>query len=231
MIAIVIPARNEAERIEQCLRAAQVAARHPGLHQEAVLIIVAADSCTDGTAQLARPVANLVIEGDFGDVGSARAAAAEQALHRGARWLANTDADSVVPADWLAAQLAYGSDAFCGIVGVGDWEDYSASVSEAFQVLTVAAPGHPHVHGANLGVAADAYVRAGGFQPGAAHEDVSLVKRLAAIGAVIARQPSPRVMTSARRSSRAREGFSDYLKALEAGLLRSPAAVGPSGTP
>lgn len=231
MIAILIPARNEAARIERCLYAARVAASDPGLRAETVVIIVAADSCTDDTAQLARPIADLVVEDDFGDVGSARAAAAEQALLRGARWLANTDADSIVPADWLVGQLSFGADVFCGIVGVGDWEDYPASVSEAFQTLTVAAPGHPHVHGANLGVSASCYIRAGGFQPGSAHEDVSLVARLAGIGAVIARQPAPRVMTSARRSSRAREGFSDYLKHLEAELLRSPGAVGFPGCP
>lgn len=231
MIAILIPARNEALRIERCLRSARIAATHPGLHGESTVIIVAADSCKDPTAQLARSLADVVIEGDFGDVGSARAAAADEALGRDARWLANTDADSIVPPDWLAGQLAYRADAFCGIVGVEDWEDYSTGVSEAFRKTTIDTPHHPHVHGANLGVCADAYIRAKGFLPGAAHEDVSLVKRLLDTGAVIARQPSPRVTTSARRSSRAREGFSDYLKTLEASLRLSLGASSSSQQP
>jgi thymidine phosphorylase len=38
--------------------------------------------------------------------------------------------------------------------------------------------GHRHIHGANLGICAKAYVRAGAFQAMTAHEEVQLVSDL-----------------------------------------------------
>lgn len=224
MIAVLIPARDEAEHIQRCLSSVRVAAADPRLAGERVVIVVAADSCTDGTEALAGSAADAVIAGSFGNVGDARRAAASRALDLGARWFANTDADTVVPDDWLSAQLGYGADAFCGIVTVMDWEDYAPEMVAAFEGTERVEVGHPHIHGANLGVSSAAYLCAGGFQSGHAHEDVALVARLVSCGASIARQPTPRVVTSARRNSRAREGFSDYLKNLERGLQASAAA-------
>jgi hypothetical protein len=71
-----------------------------------------------------------------------------------------------------------------------------------------------HIHGANLGVSADAYVRAGGFKPLAFDEDIALVNALKATGARIAWSAAPRVRTSARLDSRACNGFGDYLRFL-----------------
>src|SRR5690606_39684918 len=55
--------------------------------------------------------------------------------------------------------------------------------------------GHPHVHGANLGVSAAAYRAVGGFPPLAAHEDQALVAALARDGFVLARRPQDRKST------------------------------------
>lgn len=225
MIGVLIPARNEVELLQRCLSSVRAAAEDKRLGGEQVVIIVAADSCTDGTEALAGSAADVVVAGTFGNVGDARAAAAGKALELGARWFANTDADTIVPQDWLSAQLAYGADAFCGIVTVLDWEDYAPEMVAAFYGTESVEVDHPHVHGANLGVSDAAYLRAGGFQSGQAHEDVSLVTRLVACGASIARQPTPHVVTSARRNSRAREGFSDYLKNLESRLRASASAL------
>lgn len=215
MIAVLIPARDEVELVQRCLSSVRIAAKDERLGGEGVVIVVAADSCIDGTEALAGSLADVVIAGKFGNVGDARGAAASKALELGARWFANTDADTIVPKDWLSAQLAYGADAFCGIVTVVDWEGYGPGMASAFEGTESVEAGHPHVHGANLGVSASAYCNAGGFRSAQAHEDVSLVTRLVASGASIARQPTPCVVTSARRNSRAREGFSDYLKTLE----------------
>lgn len=68
-----------------------------------------------------------------------------------------------------------------------------------------------HVHGANLGVSADAYRRAGGFPPLKCSEDAALVDRLIATGARIAWSAAPRVTTSARTVARVRGGFGDTL--------------------
>jgi thymidine phosphorylase len=79
------------------------------------------------------------------------------------------------------------------------------------------------VHGANLGVSAEAYLRAGGFQALACSEDVALVEALKASGARIAWSAAPRVTTSARTNARARGGFGDTLLAVVAAAL----VVGP----
>ena len=59
------------------------------------------------------------------------------------------------------------------------------------------------INRANLGVAAEAYRRAGGFAPLACSEDVALVESLTAIGARIAWSAGPRVTTSGRTDARA----------------------------
>lgn len=215
MIAVLIPAHNERVLLESTVASIRASAADPALAGETVLVVVAADRCTDGTTGVAYAIADEVVELSAGNVGAARAAAASRAEALGARWLANTDADTIVPVRWLSKQLSFAADAFCGIVTVADWGDYCEDVVSAFAVSEKRISDHPHIHGANLGVSTAAYRNCGGFLPGAVHEDVSLVTRLAASGAIIAREPDPVVITSARRTPRARGGFGDYLKNLE----------------
>lgn len=215
MIGVLVPAHDEAGAIDACLGSIRAAAACPRLRGEPVVVVVALDACRDGTAAACRRAGTVTVSLEARNVGKARAAAAEALLARGARWLASTDADSRVPRDWLSAQLACRADAFCGTVRVGDWTDFDPAVVRAFQAREQYRDGHPHVHGANLGVSAHAYRAVGGFPPAAAHEDQGLVARLAQAGFSIARRDAPAVWTSARRDARARHGFGDYLLALE----------------
>jgi len=218
MIAVLIPAHNEETLIGACLQSVSAAARHPALFGESVEIIVALDRCVDGTAGIVAQYSAHAVRLTEGNVGLARAAAAARALELGARWLALTDADTRVPDDWLAAQLAAGAEAFCGAVTVDDWEDYSVGMAVAFVGSELVQDGHPHIHGANMGISARSYLRCGGFQPLAVSEDVALIRSLEALGLPIARLAKPLVRTSARRNARAVGGFSDYLKGMEARL-------------
>lgn len=215
MIGVAIPARNEGRCIAACIESVKIAAADPALHGEQVYVFVALDRCSDATKELALRGGAKCIEVEAGNVGVARSIAVRAAIDHGARWIASTDADTVVPTDWLSSQLAYGCDAFCGIVTVDDWQDFDARVARAFVGLESPTSGHPHIHGANLGVSAVAYQRCGGFQPLAVSEDVALIEALVATGATIAREPQPVVITSARRKSRTTGGFSTYLVALE----------------
>lgn len=219
MIAVLIPAHNEEALIAQCLRSVELAAQSPALRGEAVTVIVALDGCTDGTEAIATRFGATLVHTAGGNVGAARAAAAERALALGARWLANTDADTRVPPDWLSAQLADGADAFCGIVTVDDWSDYCVGMAAAFVGAGTPHDGHPHVHGANLGISAAAYRACGGYAPLRCSEDVALIDAVVASGGTVARRARPCVHTSARRHARARGGFSDYLQTLERRLL------------
>jgi len=228
MIAVTLPAHNEEQLIAACLQSLKVAALHPALRDEQVVIVVALDRCSDATGWICERFGVEVITVDAGCVGVARAAASERALALGARWIGCTDADSVVPPDWLARQLQCGASAFCGVVAVGDWLDYPQAVREQFLQGEHAVDGHPHVHGATLGFSAVAYRQCGGFAPLTTGEDVALIQAMHGAGMQVARLASPRVMTSARRHARAPHGFSEFLRRLEqrVGLATDEVVVG-----
>jgi hypothetical protein len=139
-------------------------------------------------------------------------------LDREAVWLATTDADTLVPPGWLAQQRAYalsGWDAVVGTVTVADWSQYPAEVPRLFQERYDRWQGvHPHVHGANLGVRAAAYLSAGGFGTDTTAEDHALVDSLSGAGSRILRTTTVNVVTSARRRARAPQGFSHLLSML-----------------
>jgi len=231
MLGIVIPAHNEALLIADALAAVMAAARHPGLDGEPVEVVVVLDSCTDTTGVLASRAGARTVSLNARNVGVARAVGAEAMLAVGARWLAFTDADTVVSPSWLVDQLALDADAVCGSIGVDDWSAHGPQAVELlahFKRTYRDEDGHRHIHGANLGVSAEAYRRAGGFQHLACSEDVALVQALEATGARIAWSAKPRVVTSARREARAKGGFAD---ALLGALASSLAAVVPPTVP
>lgn len=178
------------------------------------------DDCSDDTGD----VAPGAVEVHAGNVGVARAAGFAEVLRReagrpaGQLWLATTDADSVVPPDWLAEQLrlaAGGAEVVAGTVGVQDWSQQPEGVRRQF-ARTYGSPrtGHGHVHGANLGLSAAAYTGAGGVPPLALAEDAALVDALRAGGHRIVATGRIPVLTSARRESRTVGGFADHLRAL-----------------
>lgn len=233
MIGVVIPAHNEAEHIGATLDAMTRAAIHPALNGERVRVMLVLDSCDDATSDIvqafceAHDVSKMALS--VRNVGMARAAGASQLLDDGARWLAFTDADTIVSPDWLVKQLALDADVVCGSIGIDDWSAHGAQsdfIREHFARTYTDADGHRHIHGANLGVSAEAYRRVGGFRPLACSEDVALVEALQAVGANIAWSAAPRVSTSARGNARARGGFGDTLLAvIAAGMSAVDAPV------
>lgn len=225
-------AHNEARHIGRCLASLHLAAQCPALDGEAVTLYVVADDCSDATPQLAAKAGAAVVTCTARNVGVARALGAQEALRDGARWLAFTDADSRVSPDWLAQQHAQASDAVCGTVEVRDWRSWGAlqhGMRTHFAHSYCDADGHRHIHGANLGVSAEAYRKAGGFAALASSEDVALVQALQHCGARIAWSAAPRVTTSARRRYRAPGGFGATLaqvaqQAIAAGPVTAGAA-------
>ncbi|MEY2516009.1 MAG: glucosyl-3-phosphoglycerate synthase, partial [bacterium] len=112
---VVVPAHDEAQRIEACLRAL---ADQQGLRAEQYEVVLVLDCCRDATRATARRVAAelprlrlTVLECDVKGAGHARrigmdfACARLRAVGRLDGLLASTDADSRVARDWLAAQL------------------------------------------------------------------------------------------------------------------------------
>jgi hypothetical protein len=136
-------------------------------------------------------------------------------------WLATTDADSLVPPDWFVRQMGYrsgGADLVVGTVHVVDWQDRSRLRPHWERAYAAdhhpRAPGHRHVHGANLSFSAAAYLRAGGFADVASDEDVRLVQACRSAGASVIWASDLSVATSARRIGRAPLGFAWYLNQL-----------------
>jgi hypothetical protein len=132
-------------------------------------------------------------------------------------WLATTDADSRVPRRWLRAQLLQheaGYDVWAGRVRVTDWALHRRVLQSRWQREYESE--HQPIHGANLGFNAGRYLSAGGFPPLRTGEDRALVRAMAARGAECCFDDSLRVITSARRESRAPQGFSHALNLIEA---------------
>jgi glycosyltransferase involved in cell wall biosynthesis len=238
---MVVPAHNEAELLPSCL--ASLRRAEAALCATPVHLVVVADACRDQTARMARRAGAVVVTIGARRVGAARAAGVREVLRRTSHldpasvWLANTDADTIVPPGWLARQVRYadtGWDAVAGTIRVDDWSGYPAATRSLFRERygdwdggTVDATGvagavgaageHPHVHGANLGCRAAAYLAAGGFGDLATAEDHALVAALTATGSRVLHASDLAVVTSARRPGRAPDGFSGYLARLDAG--------------
>ncbi|HET6484038.1 MAG TPA: glycosyltransferase [Actinoplanes sp.] len=210
-IAVVVPAHDEHNLLPGCLHSLAAATRPP----TEVEIIVVADACRDDTAELAVAAGATVLRIDVQNVGVARAIGMDHALRRGPEglWLATTDADSRVPPVWLWWQLAHaqaGTDLLAGTVTVDDWSGWPGTVPGIYEAGYVSAP-EPHVHGANLGISATAYLAAGGFRPVDHDEDRGLVNEVLALGGRVVADPRCPVVTSARADGRAPLGFSTHL--------------------
>ncbi|MFD4789632.1 glycosyltransferase [Streptomyces sp. NPDC058459] len=224
-LAVVIPAHDEERLLPSALAALARAARHPELAAERVLTVVVADACRDRTAAVARDAGALVVETDCRSPGRARAAGVRLALERcltgpSAVWIATTDADSVVPSGWLAHQRARAREGWQAVVGTVALPLSSPLAAPHLALYETTRPPagapwlHPHVHGANLGFDAHAYLDAGGFPPLTTGEDHALVRALERRGHRVLRTADCPVLTSPRLRSRARGGFGHFLSAM-----------------
>jgi glucosyl-3-phosphoglycerate synthase len=228
---VVVPARNEEQRIAACVAA--LAEQH-GVPTSRYEVIVILDGCTDATRARLQQVAidapelrlhHVSLVASTG-VGHARRLgmdlACERLLALGRRdgLIASTDADSVVDDDWLAAQLellSEGAQAIGGLILL-DGAEAGELDSEALAVRSRAAERrmqrvraredgslieHHQFSGASLALTAAAYERCGGLPVRAALEDEALERSLRVQGVVIHRTRRVRVRTSARTDGRA----------------------------
>jgi len=222
-VGVIVPAHNEQDLLPACLAAVRRAAR--ALRGTPVHLVVAADACGDRTVLAARRGGASVVTISAENVGAARAAGVQEVLRRTGHldpadvWLATTDADTLVPPCWLRQQRRYASrgwDAVVGTVRVADWSGYRPGTRSLFsRRYDGGTDRHSHVHGANLGFRASAYLTAGGFPAVPTAEDRALVSALTAAGARVLRTRALPVVTSARREARAPQGFSQHLAELD----------------
>lgn len=226
-IEVVIPARDERKDIARCVESVTTAMRHLGRERPGVTagVTVVCDSCTDDTAAVAAAVGARSLICAFGCVGAARRKGAADAIERARNadiedrrlWLANTDADTTVSETWLLDQVLFGDNGFDVVIGTVIPTGLSDQVDELWRTKHQLTEGHDHVHGANLGIRASTYLKAGGFAPLAVHEDRDLVGRVKMQTSRWIATHRTNVMTSGRTDSRVVGGFASYVANLAAG--------------
>jgi hypothetical protein len=149
-VGVVVPARDEQERIGRCLRSLRRALAHvPDGVDTAVAVVL--DRCTDATPQRVAAALSewpeatmLTVQDDesgpcptigrAGSVGRPRGGGVGALRDLGLRalldrlsghpaagtWLLSTDADTTVPADWARAHLRHAADGVHGVAGLAD---------------------------------------------------------------------------------------------------------------
>ena len=228
---VVVPARDEEQRIGACLDAL---AAQVEIEPAAYETIVVLDACTDATGRQVEEARRrwpelrlFTLPGPGRGAGPARATGMDvacarlESIGRVEGLLATTDADSVVTPDWIARQLeaiAAGAEAIGGEILLDAAEaerlpgavirGRDADLVERTHLAQCRGPAeHAHFAGASIGLTPHAYRRAGGMGWLAALEDQELEDRLAAASVPIHRLRPVRVTTSARTDGRAERGL------------------------
>jgi glycosyltransferase involved in cell wall biosynthesis len=233
-VAVVIPAHDEEALIGRCLASviravAHAREREPDL---ATTVVVVLDACTDTTAPQVRRWPVEVVEVSARSVGTARRTGIAHALSALASpshdtWIAMTDADTVVPRNWITHQLDLmdaGIDLVLGTVRP-DFADLSARHAAYWRATHPRGRPPGNVHGANLGVRARTYARAGGIRDLVEHEDVALVRAVRALGAREHASDVHEVETSGRFTGRTPAGYAAFLRQVHAWVDAEPLAA------
>jgi hypothetical protein len=239
---VAVPARDERERIGDCLRALCL---QQGRTRHAVLLLL--NNTSDGTADVVRrmiptlPRPVHVVEHAF----AASKANAGQARRLAMAWAADlikengvlltTDADGRVAPDWMetnVAALRQGADAVCGraVIDVEEAalipthlhteEDrvcaYGALLDEIHALFDPDPadpwPRHTEHSGASIAVRKHFYVRAGGIPAVPTGEDRKFLQNLRCVDARIRHAPDVSVTVSGRIVGRAAGGMADTIR-------------------
>lgn len=241
-IVVAIPARNEAARIGDCLRAA---ALQQGTERHAILVLL--NNCTDGSADVIRdlkpnlPCPLHVVKHNFpparANAGHARRLAMRLAadLVRPGGVLLTTDADGRVAPDWIEANMAAiaaGADVVCGRAMIDPVEAtqipahlhsddelecaYGDLLDEIHALYDPDPadpwPRHTEHSGASIAVTREMFLRAGGVPAVALGEDRAFLSALRQVDARIRHAPEVTVTVSGRLDGRAVGGMADTMR-------------------
>ena len=245
-VVIAVPVRNEGERIAACIKAIDA---QTGLAPGRLGLVLFLNNCTDDTAAIVEalrpglsiPLRVLHVVHAGAHAGWARRSAMDEAAAwieagPGTGTLLTTDADSRVPPDWVARNLAAldaGADAVAGRVELapeeaallppslparGRLEDaYDALITEVETILDPDPhdpwPCHRTTIGASLGVRLHAYRQVGGMPEIPLGEDGAFVAALLQHGFRVRHPRDVLVTISARLTGRAPGGVADTIRA------------------
>ena len=244
---VAVPVHDEQDHIVACLTALSTQIDTPN---GAIGILLFLNNCSDCTGELVAAFSQKcgcslrVVTEDHSS--SSAGWARRRAMDAAVAWLEEagaepegvvltTDADSVVPPDWVArnlAALAAGADAVAGRLALdpGDAASLPAALHrrgaleakyEALLTEIVARldpiPGNPWPHhwcrsGASLAVRASTYHAIGGMPDVPLGEDRAFVEALLAHDLVVRHDPDLVVVTSGRLQGRAVGGVADTIR-------------------
>jgi GT2 family glycosyltransferase len=240
-IVVAIPARNEAQRIAACLAALDRQEQRP----DSVVLLL--NNCTDATETIARDLApslrfNLQVVCRELPLPQANAGNARRIAMALAAGLAGpdgvllcTDADTIVPPDWVrrnVAALRQGADLICGQAVIDPIEAgmipphlHADDLLEGRLIGLLddmawiidpdpndPLPRHTEASGASLAVSVAAFGRAGGIPPMASGEDRAFVAALRRFDGRIRHDPAIKVVVSARTVGRAEGGMAETIR-------------------
>ena len=240
---VVVPARDEEERIGACLDALGA---QSGLEPGSWEVLLVLDRCRDRTRERALAsaashphLALQLLDGPGQGSGGARAMgmdAACERLHAVGRpdgLIASTDADTRVAPDWLARQLDLargGARAIGGRIELCPVEreelnqaviaGHRAQSLTRFERVLANLPDdgsvadHWQFSGASMAVTADTYRAVGGLGESVHSEDEALERALLERGVPIERRLEVKVTTSPRLDGRASHGLGRLLRTL-----------------
>jgi Glycosyl transferase family 2 len=249
--AVAIPVKDEADRLPRCLSALAAQTNKEGVHApESFHVFIFANNCSDNSAELARCwglrlrlrvcVVETLLPREEAHAGNGRRGAMDLAE----TWLRKqgvqggvvltTDADSQVPTDWIANNLAAidaGADAVLGTLVLDEEGDllpnalhrrgclegsYEALLTELSAMVDPIEwnpwPHHATISGASLALTVESYRRVGGLPRVPLGEDKALVAQLLHHDLKIRFEPGIRVVTSGRVDGRAPGGVADTLR-------------------
>jgi GT2 family glycosyltransferase len=238
---VSIPVRDEADRIGACLSALNAQSCVP----DAVILLL--NNCSDGTEAVARSLAaglrfplevvERALPAAQANAGHARRLAMQMAADRVGAYgmLLTTDADAVVPPDWVARNLrglALGADVVCGRAVIDPVEalvipahlhEDDALECRLIALLDMLAwtldperhdppARHTEASGASLAVRVEAFRRVGGIPDIASGEDRAFVRALWLMDAKVRHDPAIEVVVSGRVVGRAEGGMADAIR-------------------
>jgi len=203
MISIVIPAYNEEKTIVPCLTALnklKIAQKYE--------VIVVNNNSTDKTVEVIKPFTNKLPLRIVNETKKGRSPArrAGFAVAKG-DIIFSTDADAIVPPDWIKEILPHFSDPnIVAVSGTCKIHDCSLRINTLFNFIQPLSMklyrivfGHYWLSGFSFAIRKETYHQSGGFHPTLnIQEDIDLAFRVARIGK-IKYIPRPVVLFSGRR--------------------------------
>ena len=178
MISVIIPSFNEEENIAQCL----VSLSHQTIDRTEYEIIVVDGGSTDKTCEIARKYADMVFIQTSKKVGGARNDGAQASK---GEIIATTDADCILPSDWIEqVRNAFVDPAVVQVYGpVYPIEDsignrFSLSLANTFSRIGYYSRTFYYTLGCNTAFRRDAFIKAGMYRCIDAGDDLEIAMRM-----------------------------------------------------